>query len=47
MSVVETERQRRLDLWQQIAQEQDLNSIEPQQLRAIGNLWWCTRHLGR
>jgi hypothetical protein len=36
MSDVETERQRRLHLWRQIAQEQDLNSIEPQRLRALG-----------
>jgi putative restriction endonuclease len=36
MSDVETERQRRLHLWHQIAQEQDLNSIEPQRLRELG-----------
>ena len=36
MSDVETERQRRLSLWHQIAQEQDLNSIEPQRLRELG-----------
>ena len=36
MSDVETERQRRLHLWHQIAQEQDLKSIEPQRLRELG-----------
>jgi putative restriction endonuclease len=36
MSNIETERGRRLSLWQQIAQEGDLNSIEPMRLRALG-----------
>jgi putative restriction endonuclease len=36
MSGVEAERERRLHLWHQIAQEQDLNSIEPQRLRDLG-----------
>jgi putative restriction endonuclease len=36
MNDLETERQRRLQLWHQIAQEQDLNSVEPQRLRALG-----------
>jgi putative restriction endonuclease len=36
MSDVATERQRRLQLWQQLAHEEDLNSVEPQRLRALG-----------